>query len=341
LEIEAIENLMVAVLHHPDASVRIERTDDGRKYRLSVEPKDGLFVPARRWETAYPLDLIEHVLRVKGPAYLCDEIRRDEDPLYVQHCFKWDILSYVGEDAFAGRRVLDFGSGSGASSMVLARLLPSAAELVGVELAPDYVELARHRARFYGVEDRVSFRLSADASTLPADIEQFDYIVLSAVYEHLVPDERRSLLPLLWRHLRPRGVIFVDQTPYRWFPIEMHTTGLPLINYLPDRLTLACARRFSKRVGPDVSWPELMRRGIRGGTTREIIEILNRDGWHAKLLKPSRLGVRDDIDLWYQFSRTRRKPRIKKLLMWGFRAIKATTGLSMVPTLSLAIQKVR
>jgi SAM-dependent methyltransferase len=332
---------MSTILHHPDGFVRIERMDAGRKYKLSVEPKDGLFVPFRTWETAYPLDLIEHILRVKGPAYLCDEIRRDEDPLYVQHCFKWDILSYVSEDAFAGRRVLDFGSGSGASSMVLARLLPSTAELVGVDLAPGHVELARHRARVCGVEDRVRFRLSADASTLPADIGQFDYIVFSGVYEHLVPDERRSLLPLLWLHLRPSGVIFLDQTPYRWFPIEMHTTGLPLINYLPDRLALACARRFSKRVRSDVSWPELMRRGIRGGTTREILGILNRDGRHAKLLKPSRLGVQDEIDLWYQWSRTRRKPRTKKVLMWGFRAIKAMTGLSMIPTLSLAIEKIR
>ena len=83
---------------------------------------------------------------------------------------------------------------------------------------------------------------------LPADIGQFDYIILSAVYEHLLPSERPALLTLLWSHLRPGGVIFLAQTPYRWFPVELHTTGLPLINYLPDRLALACARRFSKRV---------------------------------------------------------------------------------------------
>ena len=336
-----MENPMTIVLHHPDASVRIERKEDRRKYRLSVEPKEGLFVPTRTWETAYPLDLTEHILRVKGPAYLCDEIRRDEDPLYVQHCFQWDILSYKGEDAFEGRRVLDFGSGSGASTMVLARLLPTAAEIVGAELVPEYVELARHRARFYGVDDRVNFHLSADPNSLPAGIGQFDYIVFSAVYEHLLPDERQMLLPLLWRHLRPDGVIFLDQTPYRWSPIEMHTTGLPLINYLPDRLTLVCARRFSKRVRPDISWPELLRKGIRGGSTREIMRILHRDGREAKLLKPSRLEVRDRIDLWHQLTRTTRKPLSQRLMRWGARAVKATTGITIVPTLSLAIQKIR
>ena len=330
---------MTSVLDHSDAYVRIEEGLGGRRMIL-VEPKGELFVPVKAWETAYPLDLIERVLQVKGPAHLCDEIMRDEDTLYVQHSFRWDILSYIEENAFAGRRVLDFGTGSGASSIVLARMLP-ADEIVGVELVREHVELARHRAKFYGMDGRVMFYLSPDPNNLPAGIGQFDYIIFSAVYEHLLPRERPTLLTLLWSHLRPGGVIFLDQTPYRWFPIEMHTTGLPLINYLPDRLALACARRFSKRVRPYESWPELLRRGIRGGTTREIMGNLNRDGRKAELLKPTRLGVKDYIDLWYRLSSTTRKPLIKKLMMWGFRAVKTTTGITMIPCLSLAIRKVR
>jgi len=330
---------MTRVLDHPDACVRIEE-DGGEKWMISVEPRGTHFVPIRTWETAYPLELIEHVLQVKGPSYLCDEIMRDEDPRYVQHSFRWDILSYVEENGFAGRHVLDFGSGSGASSMVLARMLP-AAKIVGVELVPEYVELAQRRARFYGVDDRVKFHLSSDPNSVPASIGQFDYIIFSAVYEHLFPSERRALLPLLWSHLRPGGVIFVDQTPYRWFPIEMHTTGLPFINYLPDRLALACAQYFSKRVRRDESWPELLRKGIHGGTTREIMGILNRDGRKAELLKPARFGVKDHIDLWYRLSSTTRKPLIKRIMMWGLRTVKATTDITMIPTLSLAIQKAR
>ena len=141
--------------------------------------------------------------------------------------------------------------------------------------------------------------------------------------------------------MKQGGVIFLDQTPYRWFPIELHTTGMPLINYLPDRITLYCARRFSKRVSFDASWQELLRRGIRGVTTREIMKFLNRDGRKAELLNPSRLGVKDHIDLWYQLSSATRKPLTKRLMMWGFRLFKAITGVTMIPTLSLAIRKVR
>jgi 2-polyprenyl-3-methyl-5-hydroxy-6-metoxy-1,4-benzoquinol methylase len=334
-----MERPMTSVLDHPDAYVRIEEKRTGKRMIL-IEPKGDLFVPFRAWETAYPFDLIEQVLQVKGPAYLCDEIMRDEDTLYVQHMFRWGILSYIEENAFGGRRVLDFGAGSGASSIVLSRILP-ADEIVGVELVREYVELARYRARFHGVGGRVKFYLSPDPNSLPAGIGQFDYIILSAVYEHLLPSERPALLTLLWSHLRPSGVIFLDQTPYRWFPIELHTTGLPLINYLPDRLALAYARRFSKRVLPFESWPELLRKGIRGGTTRQIMEILNREERKAELLKPTRLSVKDYIDLWYRLSSTTRKPLIKKVMMWGFRAVKATTGITMIPSLSLAIRKVR
>ena len=326
---------MNTILTHPDASIYVEESHGSRM--ISVQPRDGLFTPVREWKTKYPLDLIEHVLRVKGPAYLCNEIMRDEHPLYIEHHFRWDMLSFAEKQNFAGRRLLDFGSGSGASSMVLARLFPDST-IVGVEFVPEFVDLAQHRAQFYGVEDRVSFRLSPDSSSLPPEIGHFDYIIFSAVFEHLFPSERETILPLLWEYLRKGGIMFLDQTPYRWFPIEMHTTGLPLINYLPDSAALYCARKLSKRVHRDTSWPDLLRMGIRGGSTREIISILDRQG-KAELLSPSH-GVRNDIDLWYQLSSSTRKPVTKKLMKWGFKAFKATTGLTIIPTVSLALRKV-
>ncbi len=327
---------MTDTLAHPDAVVRVE--EGGGRRRIQVEMRDGRVCPSRELTTDYPLDLIEHVLRVKGPAYLCDEIARDEDPRYVQGCLHWDILSFAGEAEFVGRRVLDFGSGCGASSMGLARMFPGA-EVVGVELESAPLELAEHRAQYYCVDDRVSFRLSPDPSSLPSDIGTFDFIVFSAVFEHLLPEERLSILPLLWSHLVRGGILFIDQTPYRWFPIEGHTTGLPFLNYLPDRAALRYARRFSKRVRADATWSELLRHGIRGATEREIMTILNRDGREANLIRPQRLGVKDDIDLWYQQRSTVRSRPPKRAVRRALRAVKAVTGLTMTPSLSLAIRK--
>lgn len=331
---------MSEILHFPNARVRIEATDSG-KHLVSVESADDLVVPTKIWETAYDVCLIEHILRVKGPEYLCDEIRRDEDRLYVQRYLHWGILSYVGDEAFAGRRILDFGSGSGASSIVLARMFPAVAGILGIEQVPEYIELAEHRARFHGVADQVKFVLSDNPKSLPPGIGEFDYIVLNAVHEHLLPEERQQVLPLLWSHLKLDGLLFMTETPYRWFPVEGHTTRLPFINYLPETLALGYARRFSKQVGQETSWVELLMRGIRGGTSREVLRILNRGERKAKLLSPSRLGVRDQIELWYRVSSGVRGQRTKYLLMWCFRVIKAMTSLTTIPSLSLAIQRIK
>ena len=37
--------------------------------------------------------------------------------------------------------------------------------------------------------------------------------------------------------IREGGYLFIDQTPSLLFPMELHTTGLALINYLPARLS--------------------------------------------------------------------------------------------------------
>jgi 2-polyprenyl-3-methyl-5-hydroxy-6-metoxy-1,4-benzoquinol methylase len=320
-----------------EAGIEITETMDGKR-SICVKPRDGTFIPVRRWTTSYPLDLIAHVLDVKGRAYLCDEIMRDEDPRYIQHHFEWDILSYFSTEAFSGARILDFGAGCGASTMVLARMFPSA-EVVSVELVPEFIALAEHRAAHYNVSDRVRILRSPDPSQLPKALGNFDFIVLSAVYEHLFPKEREMLLPLLWQHLKTNGVLFINQTPYRWFPIELHTTGLPFINYFPDSLALLICQHLSRRVRRDESWPELLRRGIRGGTIEEIIGILKRSRSDVELLTPSMNGLRDDIDLWFGLSSSSRWPCFKKTMRFAFKAIKMLTGMSMIPSLSLAIRK--
>jgi hypothetical protein len=62
------------------------------------------------------------------------------------------------------------------------------------------------------------------------------------------------VLEQIWAVLNPGGIFFLNQTPFRFFPREAHTTGLPGLNYLPDRPALRAARRFSKRVSPDQSF---------------------------------------------------------------------------------------
>ena len=324
-------------LKHPDADVHIEDTGIGKnKINVDLLNKD-LFMPYNSWETNYSVELIKKILELKGPAYLCDEIMRDESEDYIQLNFKYDILGYLDLEEFKGKRILDFACGSGASTMVLARMFPKA-EIVGIELEEKFIKIAKERQKFYGL-DNIEFHISPDANSLPQGIGMFDYIVFSAVFEHLLPAERKELLPKIWKVLKSDGIMFVDQTPDRRFPIEIHTTNLPLINYLPSKLALPLVHAFSKRKQKDVDWQTLLRRGIRGGTPEEILKILKIEANQPILLKPTKMGLKSRADLWYQYVKEKNPNGYKK---FGFSLIRFFNYLPVIcilPDLSLAIKK--
>src|SRR5579863_4263751 len=129
------------ILNHEEGFVEIREHPSRRTRTVFVNPqRAGLHIAIRQFETAYPVSLIETMLRVRG-LNLCDDIARDEDPSYVEAMLRRDISAYFLADAFAGKRILDFGCGGGASTMILARLFP-ASEIVGVELSPAYLSIA-------------------------------------------------------------------------------------------------------------------------------------------------------------------------------------------------------
>jgi 2-polyprenyl-3-methyl-5-hydroxy-6-metoxy-1,4-benzoquinol methylase len=342
-EVETLKEAFVPItLDQGDACVDVEDLPNGKR-RIAVRARTPeLFIPTSQWETSYPLAVIEHIWRIKGAAYLCDEIRRDEDPSYVQLDLRYSLLSFLPETAFVGKRLLDFGCGGGASTMILARMFPDM-RIVGLELKEDLLSVARLRAQCYGLST-VTFRRSPDGSHIPADIGEFDFILLSAVLEHLLPQERTAILPQLWSVLKPGGVLFIDQTPHRYSPIERHTTGMPLLNYVPDRLAFVAARRFSKRIAPTDTWIDLLRNGIRGSTTREIMTILRGAGSSSPiLLKSKRLGIKSSTDLRLRIAYERGiHTQTRALTLWLKKLVYRSAGLfgiNVISSLTLAVRK--
>jgi 2-polyprenyl-3-methyl-5-hydroxy-6-metoxy-1,4-benzoquinol methylase len=329
---------MVHTLHHADAEILIDDTN-GDKNKITVKlTNNNVVMPYDTWETAYPINLIKKILSIKGPAYLCDAIMRDESPEYVEKYIRFEVLGYINPEQFKEKSILDFGCGSSASTIVLNRMFPDA-RITGFELESSLLEIAELRASHFKVSDRVKFYLSPDGNSLPKDIGDFDFIFLNAVYEHLLPQERKIILPMLWRHLKPNGILFINQTPHRWFPIERHTSGLVFINYLPDFIASYYARRFSKRNLANNSWTTLLRKGIRGGSVGEIIKILKNNSYSPNLLSPTQLGLKDRIDIWYAVSNKSRYLVIKKCLLALFKLINISTGQVFLPNLAIAIKK--
>jgi 2-polyprenyl-3-methyl-5-hydroxy-6-metoxy-1,4-benzoquinol methylase len=314
-----------------DAQIRVDKLPSG-KHKIVV---DGVsWIGRREWETSYPQWLIDAVLAFKGPAFLCDEIAREESPDYTAAALRQAMFAYIAEDAFDGARILDFGCGAGASTVSLGRSFPKA-EIVGVELQERAIEVARGRCRFYGLEN-VAFFPSPSDNELPADIGEFDYIVLSGVFEHLLPDERPVLMPTLWNALKPGGILFIHETPNRRFPLETHTTWLPLINYMPAPCAHFMVKRFGHGKARLLDWNTQLRRGIRGGSIGEIRGLLP----GATLLRPSRCGIDNLTDLWYATAPKNRYPRAKRYVRALARSL-AAIGIECPPYLELALQKPR
>jgi len=225
---------------------------NGDVKEIKVEPLNNNLVPVQTCKTSYPLNLIKLIFETKGSDYLCDEICREVDPNYVQQDLEQDLMSYFTRENFSGKRILDFGCGSGASTMILARMFPES-KIVGVELEEKLLNIANARLEFYGYSN-IAFYTSPSGNELPPNIGEFDFVIMSAVYEHLLPEERKFVIPKVWSVIKPNGYLFLNMTPHRWFPIEHHTTGLPLINYLPDKIAYSVTKNFSKRLDPTESW---------------------------------------------------------------------------------------
>lgn len=318
-------------------SILVEDAGESGLKTIEVVPDDpSAFISKRTCTTAYPMELIELILKIKGPYGLCDEIMRDEKPDYVQISLHYDLLAYIDEAAFAGARILDFGCGSGASTAILGRMFPHS-QVVGLELNASLLDIARARAKHYELS-HVTFEHSLDPLHLPEGLGRFDFIVLSAVFEHLLPQERRGLFPKIWSTLKPGGTLFINQTPHRFFPVETHTTGLPFINYLPDKLAYTYARRFSKRNLKNADWSTLLRGGIRGTTPKEIMNLLADCQEGAVLLEPSHLGIKNRLELWYIKLDRSKYPKLKELYA-VFARLMYSVGILLLPHVSIAIQK--
>lgn len=326
------------ILPHPDAEIRVEEIGEGLR-RITVEVHDpSLCVLKPSCVTSYPLELIATILGIKGPANLCDEIERDSDPAYVEWPLLNTILGYVDSAEFAGKRILDFGCGPGSSTVILARAFPDC-DIVGLDMDEALLSVARARVDYYRAA-RVRIEATPNSECLPAGIGQFDFVIMNGVYEHLLPAERRVLMPQIWSVVKPGGILFINETPNRYFPLEFHTTQLPFINYLPDRLALFVSRRCSKRVGKNETWKSLLRRGIRGGTAGEIQQILaGYASGKPMLLIPRKQGCRDEIDLWFMQPGGKTRSSVRKALRIAFKVAKLTTGISLPPCLSLAIRR--
>jgi 2-polyprenyl-3-methyl-5-hydroxy-6-metoxy-1,4-benzoquinol methylase len=325
------------ILATVDGAVEVLPLLNGR-FKVTLKPRDrSVFVPLASCETSLPPDVIAAFLDLSF-AWLCDSLARHDDPDYVQKVLQNQLLAYVEPSDFQGKRLLDFGCGSGASTLCMGTLLPDT-EVVGIDLNPRNIALAR-RVLAVRQLSNVQFLVSSDPNSLAPGIGTFDFVVLSAVYEHLLPEERYRVMPLIWSSMNCGGVLFVSQTPYRYFPFEHHSTGLWVINYLPDKLSLFLARNLSK-INPETNkssdWTVHLRGGIRGATEVEILRNLRLSAaGRPTIIQPR---SQDRAAYWLSCTNPERYRLLKKSVAVLFRLTDKLWGTVPSMNVDVAIRK--
>jgi SAM-dependent methyltransferase len=243
--------------------------------------------------------------------------------------------NFVGLPRDGEYRFLDFGCGEGYSIEALLDMFPRAT-FVGVDY--DAGTLSRCREAIAS-SPRVTLIHAPDRNALAAIGSDFDVIQLNAVVEHLLPAERKDLMSFIWQKLRPGGYLVVTETPWRWFPIETHTTSLPFVNYLNDHWALAAMRHFNRHGHPkDISLDAALRQGLRGATVREIIQCLGAPADSIRLVRSANADARDLLEVWWH-GECRQTP-VKRAAYRTLSAWRSMTGMVISPWVNIVLQKV-
>jgi SAM-dependent methyltransferase len=107
----------------------------------------------------------------------------------------------------ATSRVLEFACGDGANLVPIASMLPHAS-FVGFDVAAAPIARARRMAGDLGLANLRLLEL--DLRALPEDLGQFDYIIAHGLYSWIPAEVREHVMPLIARHLAPKGVALVS-----------------------------------------------------------------------------------------------------------------------------------
>lgn len=169
------------------------------------------------------------------------------------------LIEFVRRHVRDGERqcAVDLGCGAGVVSRGLARHFE---QVVGVDVNPDNIELARTIAQDAGIEN-AAYR-QAHATELPLENDSVDLVVVNGVLEWVGVNDtgddprrlQRQVLREVGRVLRPSGVLYLA-IENRWHPrtlLRDPHSGLRWVNAMPRPLANAFSKRWANR--PFQTW---------------------------------------------------------------------------------------
>jgi len=210
-------------------------------YRLEdLGDRRVLTVDGRKYATKYSARVIRMLVERKGaartPPYLSYKETRGRfflDPLF----------AYLRARGARDLSVLEVGCSFGHITEYLAER-PEVREVTTFDTDPAFAAIVRVKVEEMPLRRVREVRLFSNDETrhLPYPDGRFDLVIVLGVVEHLPVSGRREIVDEYYRVLAPGGHITILDTPNRFFPLETHSVGLPLIQWLPPRLAYAYAK---------------------------------------------------------------------------------------------------
>jgi len=168
---------------------------------------------------------------------------------------RWRQLIVDWLDPRPGERIIDICCGTGTLSIMLGDRLTGEGEVMGIDLAPKLLNLARKKQRPEGV----TF-LRSDAQAIPFSRGHFDKGIICGALHEMPHDVRQKVLAEAQRVIKPNGrMVFVEHNN-------------------PKRKWKRSLFGFLERFNPEYpTYKDLLERGLTNEIVRGGFRILKRD----------------------------------------------------------------
>ena len=297
-------------------------------YRLEdLGDRRVLTVAGRDYPTAYSARVVRMLVERKGalraPQYFSFKETRGRH-------FLARLFAYLRARGGDGLSVLEVGCSFGHITEYLAEQ-PEVREISTFDTDPSFVAIVHAKVEELGLARVRDVRLLGNEETrrLPYPDGRFDLVLVVGVIEHLPVRGRREIVEEYYRVLAPGGHIAILDTPNRLFPLETHSIGLPLVQWMPAPLAFACAKVGRPRRFRGIGYGEFVADGT-GWRNASLAACLPSSG---------RAGLEDvteDAGYGWRFFRDTARTRTRKLALPAFAlACGALHRLRLPPSLAL------
>ncbi|HTY80368.1 MAG TPA: class I SAM-dependent methyltransferase [Candidatus Bathyarchaeia archaeon] len=306
-------------------------------YRLEdLGDRRVLTVGGQDYPTTYSARVVRMLVERKGAArapqyftYRETRGRRFMDPLF----------AYLRRRGARDLRVLEVGCSFGHITECLADE-PLVREIATFDTDPAFAAMVRVKVEELGLHRvrQVDLLSNEETQRLPYPDRAFDLVLVLGVVEHLPVRGRRRIVDEYYRVLAPGGHIAILDTPNRLFPLETHSVGLPLIQWLPPRAAFAYAKLGRPGRMRGVSYAEFTADGV-GWRNASLRECLPSTGTAALE------DVTEEAGFGWRFFQDTARSRVRRRLLpvfglacGGLRRLGLSPSLAL-PYLNLLLRK--